>query len=579
MTGDLAARWARTVVPSWFYRWLMPVVWLGAIVTSVAGDVAPCSVDDPTVCGPDRTFSLAVTACFASLVLLWWRPIVAAIAGLLFMVLDVTYDDVAGARIAWTVYGVLCAALLLWTYTSRRRQQAVTATVPRQAVNVPAAKPIGVTGRQLVVAVLVVVGAAALGLLHWQNQREDVHVRRAVEQTAVANGVNDDGDLVLRLPDGRTHHLSVLDDYDTGAQIPVLVDPADPDWLRLRAEPADYTYWYTVTAGAWALAVLLVLRDVRLRMARPRTSWIAQGLPVRIEPDASSAFAIRSVDNAVLLGFLDTELDDEDSDVRLLDAFTALDEEESDAPAKLKQEWEDTLRRYRGEALLVGDLVEGGWPTLVHGDQVLRPLSPFRAPRRLPWRAESAEGLPTDVERTVKPSLEPARDVPTLPWEVPVEPRPWWLRPALVAVLIAGPVAVGALATWGEWFAAIVGTAIGAQLVHWLGAPVFYRVTASATDLWIRSSLLERRLPWRSVESVEVEEAGVSLEAGEDYHVVGGVTENERAKVAAVFETLRLRARTGLPDQPVVRRPSPLLLINAGFVALCALSLLLARTY
>jgi hypothetical protein len=580
MTGDLAARWAGTIVPSWLYRWLMPAVWLGAIVASVAGDTGRCSIEDPTVCGPDRTFSLAMIACFASLVLLWWQPVVAAVAGVVFMVLDLRYDDITSARIGWTVYGVLCAVLLLWVFTSRRRQRSLSARMPRQQVQVPAATPIGVTGRLLVAGGLVLVGAAAIGLMHWQDQREETHVRRAVEQTAVVKGVNKDGDLVLQLPDGSSRTVTVVDDYDTGAQVPVLVDPADPDWLRLRAELADYTPWYTVAGGAWALALLFLLRDIRLRRARPRRSWNGQALPVQIAPDASSAFTVRSADGAVLLGFLETELDDEESDLRLFDAFSALDEDEGDAPAKLKREWAETLKRYRGEALLVGDLAEGSWPTLVLGDQALRPVSPFRAPRRAPWRAESTHGLSEQdpgSSKPSKPSVDPAREVPTLPWEVPLRARSWWSLPALIGVLVVGPVAVGTLANWGEWFAALMATAVGAQLVHSLGSRAFFRVTATATDLWIRTGWFERRLSWRAVESVEVEEEELSLEAGDDWHVVGGIADRDLAKVAAVFETLRLRSHTGLPEEPVVRRFSPVLLINAAYVAVCVLILVLTR--
>jgi hypothetical protein len=579
MTADVATRWAGTVVPSWIYRWLMPAGWVAAIVVSVASDTGRCSVEDPTVCGPDRTFSLALIACFAALVLLWWQPVLAAAAGLLFLVIELRYDDVAGARTAWTVYGAACTALLVWLVVSRLRQRSVAAGLPRREVRVPAAARIGVTTRLLVAAALVLVGVGALGLMRWQDQREETHLRRAVEQTAVVKSQTDDGDLVLQLPDGRHHTVTMLDDYAVGDSIPVLVDPADSGWLRPRAELADYTYWYTVAGGAWVLAILLVLRDVRLRRARPRRAWTGQGLPVRIEPDSSGAFAVRSADGAVLLGFLNTELDDDEGDARLFDAFDVLDEEENEAPAKLKREREDTLRRYRGEALLLGDLAEGSWPSLLLGEQVLRPIGPFRAPRRMPWQAESVDGLPQDrVTRATKGvPLEPTHELPTLPWEVPLKTKPWWDRPGLVAVLALAPVVIGALAVWGEWFLAIVGTLIAGQLVHFVGVRTFYRVTATATDLWIRSGWFERRVPWRSVETVEVDEDRLNLETGDDWHVVGGIEKKQVARVAAVFETLRLRSRTGLPVEAVGRRVAPCLVIDVVFLTVCALILMLAR--
>jgi hypothetical protein len=531
---------------------------------------------------PDRTFSLAMIACFAAIALLWWQPIVALVAGLVFMVLDLRYDDVASARVAWTVYGALCAVLLIWIVTSRRRQRSLAARMQRQQVQVPPASRIGVTSRLLVAAGLALAGLAIFGLMNWQEAREETHLRRAVEQTAVVKDTHGDGDIVLELPNGSSHTVSPLDDYDTGAQVPVLVDPADPDWLRLRAELADYTMWWPVIGGAWLLALLFVRGDIQLRRARPRSSWSGQALPVRIEPDASAAFAVRSADGAVLLGFLDAELDDDESALRLMEAFSALDEEEQvDAPAKLKREWAETLKRYRGDALLVGNLAEGSWPTLLLGDQVLRPVSPFRTPRKLPWHTQTTDGLPADFEPDEDTpdtqSVEPAREVPTLPWEVPLRARAWWSLPVLIAVLLVGPLAVGAFANWGEWFAAFMATLVGAQLVHSLGSRVLFRVTATATELWIRTGWSDRRLAWRSVESVEVEEDGLSLEAGDDWHVVGGIEDKDVPEVAAVFETLRLRSHTGLPEGQVTRRLSPVLLINAIYVAICVLILVLTR--
>jgi len=568
VTGALAARWARSVVPSWTYRWLLPLVWLGAMVVSIIGDTGRCSAEDPTVCGPDRAFSLAVVACFAALVLLWWQPSAAALAGVLFMVCELRYDDVASAQVAWSIYGVLCALLLIWLFLSRRSQRSLSARMPRDKVQVPPAAPLGVTIWLLVAAGLVLVGAAGLGVMHALDQREETHVRRAVEQIAVVKGTDDDGDVVLHLPDGTTRSVFPLDDYDTGAQVPVLVDPADPHWLRLRAEPADNTYWYSVAGAAWAVAFLFVLRDLRLRRARPRRSWSGLAMPVRIDRHHSDAFTVRSADGTVLLGFLHTEPDN------LVPAHTG-------APAKLTQEWAKTLRRYRGDALLVGGLAEGSWPTLMIGTQALRPSSPFRAPRQLPWHNETASRLPKDFQppedAPAPPPIEPAREVPTLPWEVPLRARSWWNLPALVAVLLVAPLAVGTFATWRDWFAAIMATLVGAQLVHTLGTRALFRLTATATDLWIRVGWFEHRLSWRSVQSIEVDEEGLSLAAGDSWHVIGGAAAKDLPGVARVFETLRLRSHTGLPEAPAARRPSPVLLINAVYVAICVLILVLTR--
>ncbi|WP_350280954.1 hypothetical protein [Kribbella sp. HUAS MG21] len=581
MTGELAARWARTVVPSWLYRWLLPVLWLAAVVVSLVPGPGRCSPEDPTVCGPDPVTMLVISLLLASVVLLWWQPLVSAAAGVAFATGEILFDDVTSARIAWAVYGVACAGLLLWTLSSRASQRSITSSAPRQHVHVPPAARIGVTSRLIVAGVLVLFGVAAFAFMNRQDQREAEHVRRSVEQTAVVKNHTDDGDLVLQLPNGRTHTLFPLDDYPDGAQIPVRVDPQDPSWLRLRAEPADNTHWLGIAIGAWLLALLFLLRDLRFRRARPRRAWRGPALPVRIEPDATSAFAIRSADGLVLLGFLNAAPDDEEKEARLYDAVDALGEQAGQAPAKLRREWEETLFEYRRDALLVGDLTEGSWPTVMVGHQVLRPLAPFRAPRRLPWRTEAVVGLPkyfapVAVEDEA-PAVEAARVVPTLPWEVPLQPRPRWAMPVLIAVLVVVPIAVGTFAVWGEWFAAVVATGVGVQLVHFLGCRALYRVTASATYLWIRTGWLERRLPWRSVDVVEVEEDAVSLQAGDDWHVIGGIPEKQLPEVAAVFEALRLRSRTGLPEQAAGRRPSPVLLMNAALLVVCVLILVLAR--
>jgi hypothetical protein len=167
--------------------------------------------------------------------------------------------------------------------------------------------------------------------------------------------------------------------------------------------------------------------------------------------------------------------------------------------------------------------------------------------------------------------------VPTLPWEVPLRARSRWSLPALVAVLFVAPLAVGAFATWGDWFAAIMATVVGAQLVHSLGTRVLFRLTATATDLWIRIGWFEQQLSWRSVQSIEVDEDGLSLAAGDSWHRIGGVAAKDLPGVARVFETLRLRSQTGLPEAPAARRPSPVLMINAIYLAICVLILVLTR--
>ncbi len=577
MTGELAARWAGSVVPSWIYRWLLPAGWAVAIMVSmVAGDEQPCSAADPAFCGPDRLFSVVMVVCLASVVLLWWQPIVAAAAGVLFVVFELRFDDLAEAQVVWTIYGAACAALLYWMLTARQKQRSLALRAQRRQVQVPAAASVGVTARLLVAGALVIAGVAVLLLMRWQDGREAEHLQRAVEQTAVVKAHGEEDDLILELPDGSTHTVTMYDDYEVGAQIPVFVDPADGDWVRPLAEPADYSNWITVAGGACVVAGLFVLQDARLRRARPRRAWLAQGLPVWIEPDTSSAFAVYSADGAVLLGFAYLELDDEDADLELLEAFDVLGDEE--VPPKYRDELLARLQQYRGEALLVGELAERAWPTILIGEHVLRPARPFRTPRQLPWQRETAEGMdgPPRVQGLPpEPEIEPATDLPVLPWEAPLEPRYWWAQPALVALMTGLPVAAALFALWDDWYVAIGIVLFGTELIHLAAVQVFFRVTATATQLWVRNGWVEQLLPWHSVTAVDIDADRLNIETDDDWHVLKGVSTDQMKRVAAVFEALRLRAVATAEKQR--RRPAPALWLEIGFLAVGGLILAVVR--
>jgi hypothetical protein len=499
MTDAVATRWTNTVVPSWLYRWLMPLGWVAAVVVSVSSDGSRCTPSD--LCGSDRALSLAMIACYASLILWWWQPRLAAFAGLLFLAFELNYD-LAGARIAWSIYAGGCALLLAWLTYTRHRQWVLTMNLPTQRVTIPAAKPVGLTSRLVTAAVLALVGAAAL----------------AVQ----AN-----------------------------------------------------TWWYTVAGGAWLLAILFVLRDRQLRRTRVRRTRMAAGLPVRIDPDASGSFAIRSTDGDVLLGFLRVALDDHEADERLSSAIDLLNDAEDDMKASMRHDSVRTLRRYRGEALLVGDLAEGSWPTILIGDTPLRPVSGLRTPRRTPWSVEAGDRLNLEVWEVASHSasagprlVDPGREVPTLPWSVPIEPAQAWCRPVLVAALLGGPAAVGLFTSWGDWFPVIVAVVAGAMLIRFTTEELFYRVVASDTELRIRRSPLEGVVDWQTVESIEVNGDRVTVRSGGGSQVVGGVAKGQAGEVAAVFEALR--ARTDPSTKPARRRLTPQLVIEGVYYVACA---------
>ncbi|TCO49580.1 hypothetical protein EV646_103562 [Kribbella antiqua] len=492
MTDAVATRWANTVVPSWLYRWLMPLGWIVAVVVTVSSDGSRCTPGDR--CGV--LGSLAMVACYASLVLCWWQPRLAAFAGLVFLAFELNYGDAVGALVAWSLYAGACALFLAWLTYTRHRQSALTVNLPTQQVAIPAAARVGVTSRLVIAGVLALAGAAAL-----------------------AAG------------------------------------------------------WYTVAGGAWLLTILFVLRDLQLRRTRVRRSRTEAGLPVRIDPDASGSFAIRSTEGDVLLGFLRVALDDREADERLSSAIDLLNEAEDDLTASMRLDSVRTLRQYRGEAVLVGDLAEGSWPTILIGDTPLRPVSGLRTPRRTPWSVETGDRLDLEVhEMAGRPAglIDPVREIPTLPWSVPIEPAQAWCRPVLVAALLAGPAAVGLFTSWGDWFPVIVAVVAGALLIRFTTEELFYAVVASATELRIRRSPLERVVGWQAVESIEVNGDRVTLRTDGGSQVVGGVAKGQAGEVAAVFEALR--AQTDAPAAGP--RLTPQLVIEAVYYVACAVAFL-----
>jgi hypothetical protein len=578
MGDELARQWVNAAVPSWVYRWLMPVGWLAAmtasVVSAVSGDSALCSASDPSICGPDTAFALAAVACLACLVAWWRMPRIAAVAGLVYLVLELRYDDDATGRLAWIIYGAACVVVLIALTWSNLRRRDLLAAVPRVPVTIPAATPTGPALAWLGAGVLVIAGVVALGVMHLQVKHEDEHVSRAVQQTAVVDAVGD-GDIVLKLPDGRRQTVTPTDDYAKGVEIPVLVDPADSSWLRLQAEPADFSLWYTAAGGAWVVALLLLWRDLVRRRARPRRSWTATGLPVWLEPDGSMGFTILPrEDSDLVLGFVALDLDDEEAAGRLSAAYDVLedegdevDEDEPRPPMAARREWSNVLHRYRGNALLVGDLTNGSWPTVVIGDQILRPVTPFRSPRRTPWSVEepgirlselSWDDEPSAVPETIVP--EPATVLPKLPWRVPLVPPAWWMGPVLIATLVAVPVAVWVVvAVWGEWWLAIAGAgAVGPQVIV-LVAATFQRVVVTSTELVIRSETFERTVNWRDVDAVEIEDGDVTLTVADGWSVISNIPQDRLHEAAGVFEAVRRRARGTVPERPAGRR------ISSGF--------------
>lgn len=427
--------------------------WGAAFAVALVGDDAACTPADPSICGPDLSFGWGAIALFATPFLIWFVPPAGYVAGVVFAVLDVAYDDVVQARWAFAAHGLAClVALARWARSRRgapgdepdgRRVR----DVARDASSSPeapgeddvrlarAAVRVGASRLPFAAAVALVLLGAGLAVTYVVIQRgEDRHLTRSRPAEATVTAVSDvDLTIDLRVEGRDVPGIDVFDtgQYPVDAVVPVLVDPTDPEWVRLVAEPADHTYWITGAGLAVVLALTLAAGQVR---SRRRTSDL-----VLLRAPTSSALALIS-DGTLLVWPAGTDpgapgrpaalvplsvaverdhLDDFVVDVESMQADEPWDDEPDDEPddesgrggwtddegdqsggghdddgpseeeiAELVAEHEEEFARaWRGEgprerprpAVLVGHVREGGWVAAVLDDVVTLPSKPVRA--------------------------------------------------------------------------------------------------------------------------------------------------------------------------------------------------------
>lgn len=493
-TDERVRAWVAATPLRWL-RWVLLCVWVAAFVVSTIGDTEPCSTADLTVCGPDMTFSVAIVLCFASAVLLWWRPFVAVACAVAFAIADLVWDTVRPANVAWCVVAVAFVAYAVHVRSRLARQRAIAreASVPLPPWPAGPQRPLQLDGPHRLMAtgavalVLVACGAVygyerAVGL-------DNVHASRAqVVEAVVLSDEDADGNQKVRIerhPEGFPAEVKVMfmEVPEVGDGVTLRIDPRDPSWTHPIAEPPDRTWWATIGVGALLLAALLAERllAVRVRRRTLEGQHHAAGVPVRVFTDGLDFVGLVATDSTRGLG----EFPLDEQVLRL----ATPESRRVAAPT---------------EAFLVGDVRDRGWAALATSAGLRLPLGPLVA---LP------EGAEVDMDSFDRDPEDPhdwSEPVPmgTIPASLPVViEAPLWLKAAGLVAAIAA-VSVG---TWLLWDAEVGVSGIGvvggaATALHWGLEQLAHRVTVTAEGFSMTSVFSRVRSEMGAVREVRVDQ-------------------------------------------------------------------------
>lgn len=300
-TGADADRWLRAGLPRWVTSIALPSLWGLAFLVAVISDTTRCTPQDPSVCGPDSNFALWFAVLLATPVLLIWMPVIGCLAGVAFALAELRYDHVTGARWAFGLHGLLCALVAVRLVRGAAEQRRIAAAVSggRRADVAGFAGLPDDAGHYLGTRRLAVAGGlvlAGIGFFAWYGHEvadEQAHLRRAVQVQARITAVspNESIRVEARTPAAGAREYTIgvnyyTDTYPLHSSTPVLVDPQDPQWVRLVAEPGDSTGWQSAGAGSFLLAFFWLLHGWRLKrgLAALR-SGAHPVLGVRVRPD------------------------------------------------------------------------------------------------------------------------------------------------------------------------------------------------------------------------------------------------------------------------------------------------------
>lgn len=511
-TLHLARQWVAPVLVRW-RRWALAGASGVAFVASLFGDAGTrCSATDPAVCGPDLTFSLAIVLAIGTVALLWWRPYVAAACAVAFAALDLAYDDVWTANVAWPVVAALHVAHLVALHRETAQQRALAARA--MAPLPPRDTPVTMRGAAVAPAgpfplgavLLAVVAVGCLGMLLRAQASDRAHLARSeVVHGTVAEVPDDDTVIGIRLDRGpqappQLVELEPLDSYDVGEDVLVRVDPTDPGWSHLVAEPPDRTWWASLAFGAALLALLMAERRVTARvrrgalLAHPPT----HGVPVRCVVDEVDVAVLACVDEDVVFA---------DLDVR--------PRAEGAGPPPGEG---DRLRDGLQPAHLVGDVRHGGWCAVVTAEGIELPEGPLRALGDLP----GIEDVEADLDD--EPGDDPRGWTEPVPTNAAPAALPVHLRPTLLERVLWTGAAITAtvFALWlldpgtGGWFRSLFVVLFGVESAYWALSRAADSVTVDRSGLTTTSALRRRHVPMVDIEEVRCSQTHVVVLGRDD---------------------------------------------------------------
>lgn len=457
--------WRTPAIPNLrIVRWVVVAAGVLTVLVSVGSEPTRCTPSQPCTAAWD--FSLFIAMLVASVVLLWRWPVTGLALGIVYALGAVLLDPAWPGKVAAAVYGALCAVLLVRLVTVRRRRVAELAsaagrtTVPdwvrssaRAAGELP--WPLLHVGGAAIGLVTALVG---LGLLigSWTGYQD--RLERAVQTWAIVAEADPEDPFAVTLqvdgaaPGAERPDIYTVEEYALGTRVPVRVDPQDPGWAELVAEPWDETYWLSLALLGLLAAGVLGAEAVRERRS---LTGLLEGTHPAVRVCAAP------LPGSPFIGI--AHLDDRSRRVwAVIDADLALDRHQadrSDRPGDPAVDDDGETSRWvrPTEAVLYGRLgPEGGCALLLGSTVVLAPgllerpegVTDLADPSpRLPLPRDLEHGAPTEEEELLMRAeafgdathVGPATAPPVLPLTVP---GPAWRRVLAALQVVVGIAAV-----------------------------------------------------------------------------------------------------------------------------------------